>query len=415
MTTVGIVGAGYSGLTLALRLQHLGIPSTVYTDAAPDAMRRARLANTVGRFPHTRARERLLGVDHWPDPAESMDVLQFRAGPPLDLGYDGHLSAPLQATDFRVLLPRLMEDYLERGGDVAVVPTLDAELVARRSDRHGLMVVAVGRGSISELFPVDPARSPYREPQRVVFAGLFDGLALPERAVSFNLSPLAGAVFQMVMRTPYGLGTNLLINAVPGGPLTALDGVPTTDPAFTATLVELLRAHAPAIAERIDPARFSLTSSDDWVQVALTPAVRHACCELPTGKLAVAIGDAWITNDPITGQGANLGSQCAWTAADHIAHGGRYDAAFGRRLEAAMWEHARPVTEFTNAFLQPPPPHAVDLIVAAATHQAVADAYVDLFDDPAGMWQTMASPATVAAFVADALAGRATRPVVRAA
>src|SRR5262245_857703 len=66
MTTVGIIGSGYSGLTLALRLQQLGVSTTLYAEATPDAMRRARLANTVGRFPRTLERERLLGVDHWP-------------------------------------------------------------------------------------------------------------------------------------------------------------------------------------------------------------------------------------------------------------------------------------------------------------------------------------------------------------
>ena len=61
--------------------------------------------------------------------------------------------------------------------------------VDRLAAGHDLAVVAVGRGSIPALFPVDPARSPYGEPQRLVFAGLFDGLALPEPfGVSFNIA-----------------------------------------------------------------------------------------------------------------------------------------------------------------------------------------------------------------------------------
>ena len=68
MTTIGITGAGYSGLTLALRLQQLGIDTTVYVEATPDAMRSGRLPNTVGRFGTTVARERSLGIDDDPGP-----------------------------------------------------------------------------------------------------------------------------------------------------------------------------------------------------------------------------------------------------------------------------------------------------------------------------------------------------------
>jgi 2-polyprenyl-6-methoxyphenol hydroxylase-like FAD-dependent oxidoreductase len=413
MDTVAIIGTGFSGLTLALRLQQLGVPTTLYAESPPDVMRHARLTNTVGRFPRTRARERQLGVDHWPAPEESMAELHFRSGPPLGLGYDGRFADPMQATDFRVLLPRLLEDLADRGGDVVIAPGLDAEAVAHIAEGHELTVAAVGRGSIASMFPVDAARSPYREPPRITFAGLFDGLALPEpRAVSFNLSPAGGAVFQMAMRTPHGPGTSLLVSAIPGGPLAALDGLSVTDPEFRPTLLGLLRDHAPAVAERVDGRRFALTAPHDWVQAAITPTVRRAWHRLPSGRLVVAIGDAWIANDPITGQGANLGSDCAFVAAEHIALGGPFDSGFGRRLEDAMWEVAGPVTEFTNAFLQPPPPHVLDLMAAAAAHRAVADRYVSLFDDPSRMWRMMASPETVRAFVEDA---RRSGPDVRAA
>ena len=83
----------------------------------------------------------------------------------------------------------------------------------------------------------------------------------------------------------------------------------------------------------------------------------------------------------------------------YIAAGGPYDAAFGRRLEAAMWEDAAPATAFTNAFLQPPAPHVGRLLATAAASRDVADRYVDLFDDPAAMWATVSSPEGVDAFL----------------
>jgi hypothetical protein len=121
---------------------------------------------------------------------------------------------------------------------------------------------------------------------------------------------------------------------------------------------------------------------------------------LPSGTLALAIGDAWITNDPLAAQGANLGSHCAWAAAEAIAAGGPFDRAFGARVEAAMWEFAGPVTDFSNALLQPPPPHVVKLITAAASNPVVATAFVSGFADPVRTAPMLGDPDLVDAFLA---------------
>jgi 2-polyprenyl-6-methoxyphenol hydroxylase-like FAD-dependent oxidoreductase len=401
---VGIVGAGYSGLTLALRLQQLGMDPVLYVKEPPDAMRAAPLTNTVGRFAHTIAREHQLGVDHWATATDDMPTLQFRSVAPLEVSYEGRFRGPMRATDFRLLLPRLLDDFIGRGGDVIVTRTLDLAAIDRASNRHELIVVAVGSGSIQPLFPVDEARSPYRQPQRLLFAGVFDGLERPERnAVSMNLSPMAGGIFQMAFRTAEGDRTSLLVSAIPDGPLAPVARLSPDDAAFAKTLRAALEVHAPAIADRIEPSAFGVAGRREWLHGAVTPTVRQAWSTLPSGRIAVAIGDAWITNDPLTGQGANLGSRCAFTAAEHIAAGGPYDALFARRLEAAMWRFAGPVTAFSNAFLQMPPPHVIELVMAAGAHRAVADRYVDLFNDPTTMWETMSSPDTVRAFIDAAL------------
>src|SRR6187200_2368158 len=99
MTTIGIIGAGYSGLTLALRLQQLGIDTTVYAEAGPDAVRSGRLPNTVGRFGRAVARERSLGIDDDPGAGRTITGIQFAAGPPVDLTYEGRFTATPRATD----------------------------------------------------------------------------------------------------------------------------------------------------------------------------------------------------------------------------------------------------------------------------------------------------------------------------
>jgi 2-polyprenyl-6-methoxyphenol hydroxylase-like FAD-dependent oxidoreductase len=400
MVKVAIVGTGISGLTLALRLQQLGIDTTVYAEKSPDDMRTGRLPNTVARFEHTLERERRLGVEHWPQPDYAMTALHFASIDPLPISFVGRPAKPVRAVDFRVLLPQFLEDYTARGGRVVVDSKPD---ITTLSSGYDLVVAAVGRGSLSSLFPVDPARSPYAAPQRVLFAGIFDGLDLPDPiGLSFNISPGVGEVFQMPIWTASGLATNILVEAIPTGPLAVLSDLSPMHEDFLPTLANLLEAHAPAIAERVDRASFALRGPLDCLQGALTPAVRHPFARLPEGTPVLAIGDAWITNDPITGQGANLGSHCAWVAADHIANGGPFDAGWGSRVEEEMWRFASAVTGWTNAFLQPPPPQFVDLLIAAASDSSVAGAIADLFAHPTDAAGALSTPEAVQAFIASA-------------
>jgi hypothetical protein len=192
-----------------------------------------------------------------------------------------------------------------------------------------------------------------------------------------NLVPGAGEIFAQPFVTAAGVVSALLVEAVPGGPLepaTRLD--PGRDLGGTAaTLVGLFERYAPALAARVDARRFSLLGPRDWLAGSITPTVRRAWAHLRDGRLALALGDAWIVNDPIVGQGANIGSHCAWLVAQTLAAAPDPDEGLGRHLEQEMWRFAGPVTALTNAFLQPPAPHVADLLSAASAHQGVADAF----------------------------------------
>lgn len=407
MKRIAIIGGGISAVTLALRLQQLGVEATVYTDSSMDELRPGPLLNTVARFHPTLERERTLGVDHWRGAGHGFRRFDVSVGPPVSAQFTGRTADAVEAVDFRVLLPRWVEDFVRRGGEVVcgLMPR-DPYEVERLADGHDLVVVAVGRRSMSPLFPVDRARSPYEGPQRLLLAALVEGLALPDPlALSFNVSPGAGELFQMPILTASGLGTNILIEAVPGGPLADIVTRDRDEPGFIPGVLDALATHAPAIAARVDPARFRVRSRRDVLQGAITPAVRHAYAQLHDGAPALAIGDAWITNDPITGQGANLASHCAFVAADAIAEGGPYDQRWGARTEAAMWKYAGPVTAWTNGFLQPPPPHVLELLQAATEHPAVADAFASGFAAPVELASALANADSTAAFI-DATAVR---------
>lgn len=400
MTSIAIIGAGISGLHLALRLQEAGMDTTLYSERTPDQIAAGRPANLVARFEHTRARERALGVAHWESPDHGMFTVRLEVAGDLPLGFTGHLHRPASNVDFRVYLPQLLADYTERAGQVVVgVPDISAT-----SLRHDLVVVASGARTATTLFPRDPARSPYGAPQRMLCAGFFRGIAATEpMGLHFQLCPGAGEIFVNPFLSITGQAHALMIEAVPGGslePLTHRDHA--ADPrGFDRAVLDVLTRFAPAVRDRVDDREFGLTRPIDLLQGAITPTVRRGWAELDTGRCAIAIGDAWVLNDPIVGQGANLGSHSAFVLADMILAGPPYDSGFCRAAEARMWEFARPVTEWSNAFLQPPPPHAVELLAAAAQHPRVADAFVDNFNDPPAMWHVLSSPEHTSAWLDD--------------
>ncbi len=402
MAHIAIVGTGISGLTLALSLQQQGVETTIYAERAPEQHRAGRLPNAVIRFHPARERERVLGVDHWDFPDFGVHGIHFQASGDPPLAFTGVLEHQASGVDFRIYLARLLEDYEDRGGRVVVGPIGAREVTALGSD-HDLVVVAAGRGSLDSLFPRDPARSPFSQPQRVLTAGLYRGVGYPDPlGVSFNLSPGAGEIFQAPFFSFDGRVSTILVEAIPGGPLEVMAHLRYEDDptAFEATLLRLLAEHAPAIRERVDTRQFALTRPVDLLQGAITPTVRRAWAPVDGDRYAMAVGDAWVLNDPIVGQGANLGSHSAWTLEQAIVGAEVYDERFCRRVEREMWAYGESVTNFTNAFLLPPPPHVGELLRAAASDAAVADALISKFADPPAMWRTIATPDGVREFLA---------------
>ncbi|MFQ6398399.1 styrene monooxygenase/indole monooxygenase family protein [Nocardia sp. KC 131] len=379
--------------------------ATLYADKTPAQIRDGRLPNNVCRFGRTRERERSLGVDHWnfPDFGMSCAHVRVREDPPIT--FRGDLGSQAAFVDFRLYLPRLLADYRDRGGVVVDVADARTALAQYGAD-HDLMVVATGgRGLADDHFPRIPHRSADR-PARVLLAGLFHGVAHTDpMGMHLEIVPGVGEIFQTPVHSVIGRVAGITFEAVPGGPWDALvrrnyyD-----DPVACADAVRELIAGT-EIAERVDPARFALTRPLDLLQGTVTPTVRTPWARLKSGGYLVAVGDAAVLNDPVTGQGGNLAVAAAWELGRVIVDEAVFDERFCRAWADQLWELSRDVTEWTASALGPPPTQVFDVFRAASKDQDVANAYLDNFDDPRAMWSAMATPQRAAAFLGRVTAG----------
>jgi 2-polyprenyl-6-methoxyphenol hydroxylase-like FAD-dependent oxidoreductase len=400
MTHIGIVGAGVAGLHLGLYLRQHGIETTLYAERTPGQQFGSRIPALVARVGHTRERERQLGVNHWDGGNNEFTRLNVQIGGEQPMGFTGNVPNPFIAVDMRIYLGRLQEDFVARGGHV-VIGEVQASDLERLSDNHDLLVVASGRGGLSSFFPRIAEHSPFDQPQRWICTGIFRGLHTLPSSAGITFLPGHGEIFEFPIFSFEPNVVGLGIEAVPGGALEAVARMRYDDDpaAFNAALLELLREHVPHMYERIDPEQFGLTRSLDLLQGGVTPGVRQGYARLANGKYALAIGDAHVLNDPITGQGANTASRMAWLIGEAICNSAIFDEIFCREIEQRVWEYAGPVAQWSNTMLQPPQPHMIELMVAAAHLQPVADAFVGFFEQPHQAWKLLSSQEEASAFL----------------
>lgn len=402
---IGVIGAGTAGLHLGLYLRQQGVDVTLFTDRRPDEFRSMRLLNTVAHHAVTCAREASLGVDHWPAAEWGyFGHYYFIGAKPQPLRFYGDLHAPSRAIDYRLYQPRLMEDFLARGGRIEY-REIRSDDVTKLAAGYDMLVVCTGKGPFGQMFQHDALHSPYDRPQRALCVGLFKGIAeKPVRAVTMNFAPGAGEMIEIPTWTFNGLATALVIENIVGGDMDVLAKVKYDENprAFLDLLLEKLRRHYPDCAERIDPREFDLANGPlDLLQGGVTPTVRKTHVVLDNGKLAVALGDVHCVVDPVLGQGANMASYAAVILGEEIVRQEVYDERFieqvnlrrnDRVLGAARW------TNFMLKNLREMPAELQQFIGALSQNRVLADRFTDNFNYPERQWDTFASPARMTAW-----------------
>jgi 2-polyprenyl-6-methoxyphenol hydroxylase-like FAD-dependent oxidoreductase len=404
---IAIVGAGTAGLHLGLYLESKGVESTIFTDKKIEDYPNVRLLNTVAHHAVTVEREKALGVDHWPNDGY-FGHYYFVGIPGNPLEFYGDLSTgPSRAVDYRIYLPTLMQDYLDRGGHIEY-REVNLSNVAELSDEYDLVVIGTGKGGLGTLFARDEQSSPFTSPQRQLCVGLFKGIAPQEtRAVTFCISPGAGEMIEIPTTTFGGDASALVLENHPGSDLEELTHARYDDNprAFIDLVLDKLRTHYPITARRINEDEFDLANSPlDLLQGAVTPTVRHGHVKLENGKTALLIGDAHATVDPVLGQGGNMASYAGHVVGQEIVSAEVFDEDFFATVDARRANRVLGATRWTNFMLTALtelPEAFIQFLGAVSLNRGLADKFTDNFNFPEVQWDLFSNPDAAAPWIAE--------------
>ena len=384
---IAIVGAGQSGLQLALGLAGAAYEVTLVSNRTAEQLATGQVQLSQCMFESALETERALGLDFWSEACPPVEGLSLAVPGPEDgakaIDWAARLDRPAQSVDQRLKLSRWLEEYERRGGRL-VVEEAGVDDLARYAREHELVVVATGKGELGGLFARDSEKSPYETPQRVLALTYVRGMEPRPAytAVCFNLIPEVGEYFVFPALTTNGRCEIMVFEGIPGGPMDCWHDVRTPREHLARSL-EILERFVPWEYARCRGVE--LTDERGILTGRFAPTVRRPVAHLPSGAPVLAMADAAVLNDPITGQGSNNAAKCAEIYLERIL--AQADDPFDERWMQQTFDrywrgYAQWVVSWTNAVLAPPQPHVLRLLEAAQEVPALASTIANGFDDP---------------------------------
>ncbi|HWG00958.1 MAG TPA: styrene monooxygenase/indole monooxygenase family protein [Trebonia sp.] len=413
MRKILIVGAGQSGLQLALSLQAEGYDVTVMSARTPDEIRGGWPTSTQVMFDPALNYERAHDLNLWENEAPHIPAVGVSLAPAPGtraFSFCGPWDPYAMSVDQRVKMSAWLELFENRGGRVIYHPVMTSDL-AGLAPMYDLMIIAAGKGELVDLFDRDNARSKYDAPGRILSAIYLHGMAespeFPDVAMRINVEPGVTELFTMPALTMSGPCRIALVEAIPGGPFDAFRDRP--NPAeHLRRLRHQLAEHMPWEAELYrdcEPtdARASLSG-------AFTGMIRRPYAEMAPGMYVFGMADVVVVNDPIAGQGANNAAHCAGMYLKAIIeHGDKpFDPTWMQETFETFWQaRARHSTALTDALLNPLPDHAQQVLGAASQYQEIATRFGNLFPYPETIHDFLMDPDKAMAYVASVAASHA--------
>jgi flavin reductase (DIM6/NTAB) family NADH-FMN oxidoreductase RutF/flavin-dependent dehydrogenase len=402
MKRIAIIGAGQSGLQLALGLLDAGYEVTLVSDRSAEEIRRGRVMSSQCMFDSALQTERDLKLNFWEQECPRVEGISFTvpgARHEKAMDWSARLDNYAQAVDQRIKMPQWMGKFQETCGRLVIEEAQIAD-VESYAQGHDLSVIATGKGNLGRLFERDASRSPYEKPQRALALTYVKNMSPRDSypAVCFNLIPGVGEYFVFPALTGAGPCEIMVFEGVPGGPMDCWADVKTPEE-HLAKSKWILETYLPWEAERC--ADIELTDTNGILSGSLTPVVRRPVASLPSGRKVLGLADAVVLNDPITGQGSNNAAKsadiylkCILEREDRPA-----DLEWMEQTYDRYWTgYARWVTEWTNLLLNPAP-HVFKIFESAGKFPEIAGAVVNGFDDPRSLASWFMQPAAAEAYL----------------
>lgn len=398
---VAIIGAGLAGTTAGLGLVNAGFDVTIYSDRDRLALRNdVPPTGTAVYFGKSLEYDAEIIEDLYDiGSSTGMSVRVFsgdgEARTPV-LEFDAPFNYRAQAVDTRLRADDRLARVLAGGGKFVVrtVTPQDLEAIA---DEVDLTLVATGKGGLASLFPADPDRTVYREPQRHLLLATFKG---PDRADQFAYRSSDGAkhnwfnihadfgetFFGPYLHKDLGATRAFIGFAKPGSPWIDLFKSVTDTQSARDVVVKLFQTYFPedaALIEQLEPLH---EDPHSWILGAVTPTVRQAVTATKNGNPIAALGDTAISFDPLGGQGAQTAViQSALLIRALKGHQGKITREWLQDQFDAHWDdRGEAAAEVTRLFLGDAKyaTHGELLFPAAAVNVKIGSAFVGLLSEP---------------------------------
>ncbi|MCL2657116.1 MAG: FAD-binding oxidoreductase [Betaproteobacteria bacterium] len=384
MRKITIIGAGHAGLQLGSTLVSHGYDVTIVSARTGAEIGAGKILSSQSMYALAVGQERAAGLAFWDAECPPIAGLQVNVGND-DAGVMLNFQTPMaagQAVDQRMKMPRWIAEFERRGGKLVIqsagIPEL--ETYAAESD---LVLVAAGKGDLASMFPRDAERSQLDRPQRTTALTYVHGMKNPSPtgAVEINGHPGIGELAHFPGLTHSGPCQIINLECMIDGPMDRWSEVKTPADHLALTL-ELIRKFFPWEAERFADAR--LTDDNAILAGRVTPTVRKPVGTLPSGRHVLGIGDVFVLNDPITGQGSNNASKAATRllAAILAREAEPFDREWMQMITDQCWDEIRWAAKLANTMLLPPEPYLLDLFGACSAFPGVARKLADGFTDP---------------------------------
>ncbi|WP_159944015.1 hypothetical protein [Nocardiopsis sp. FR6] len=427
-----VFGSGHSGMTLATGLLADGWRVDVFTRHSTPELLGGPAGLTQITLPSVRAAERSLGLDLWATTAPETRSLRMAMVPDQQepWSFTATLDAAATAVDHRLKTAYWLQRFESLGGGVHVKTCTVADVASfASSGMYDLVVVAPGVDSdLGRLFAPDErriggatdrvavqahldgfARAPEDPDIRVITSPHGEVLIYPVLAhdvltpaqvrelsgkddAQIDVAPYWATCVQVLARPGSTLDPDPAVNAT-SGPTTKA-GLPSRHGHHAQAAWNHVLSHltvlAPDLAEQC--AKANVIPHSELVR-QIRPQVRHPVTVLG-GVPVLGIGDATVTVEHASGQGAGASTLVATTVRDQIRQqrhvNGPLDRAFLTGAWEAYWARHGQYTsgfgEFVTGYWNGALPQTLLKAFAEAVATPVgANAWAAGLDDPARM------------------------------